>query len=74
MPRDLTIILSDCRILALLIALAQVSCSLRLSSVTWSTRPVPVMTLFFLSPRYDIMEMVYSKPREKHCACLLGPT
>ena len=71
--KDLTLILSDYQIFAFVIVLAQVSCSLLLSSVAWSTRPVSVLTLFFLSPGHDIVQMVYSKPREKQLRVVTRP-
>jgi len=49
MSKNLTIILNGYQILAFVIILAQVSCSLRLSSVAWFTRPVSVLTLLISS-------------------------
>jgi hypothetical protein len=73
MPRNLTIILNGYQILALVIILAQVSCSPHLRFVRWFTRPVSVLTLFFLSPGYNIVEMAYPNPREKQSCMVIAP-
>jgi len=52
--KNLTVILSCYQILAFVIILALARRSLRLSSVAWFTRPVSLLTLFFLSPGSDM--------------------